>query len=975
MIRKFAFNKMSAKKAFTPGGPKMKEPAFRTPMSYSPRIVGNKPVPSPSRSELWKKQLGFEDDIPVDSPSESEEDENPFDDSDNKENISIVEYKTLQKQLDERNAERDELLFTIRNLSEKNKKYKNKLEKEEMTKRQQMRILCKTQEINLMEKDKLIGNLQSLVEDQENRILELEQSINGNTNPKLPGHANGGANNKLVEDIKRLHEEKVNLTKRLEMVQSEMETHSCTNGVSDDSNKEIIAQLEKEKKELQDELSKYSKNNMPSDTGPCHTDTEKQVEKLLSNNKELEEEVQELRQSQARSTSLFEEGVKKQKDLEDELKKYREKFTRLKESLQKKSEELKENETKHREQVTKLSEENRVTSKRMRDLMVEVTHLQAREPEVVTKIKVQEVEVDSQKTLEALKSCEAERDSYRCKMEESQSQHSHVVSLLEKEQQLTETLSEEVNKQKEKLISLVQDTADKLEEAERAKEAAIQSTKKQMERNLKHLEAKYRQLCEQASFVLPAYQALEKSYTHLEAECRQFPQLLQAAITDVKNQMCHAIRNIDDYNKDLVRRYHREMQLRKKYHNELVELKGNIRVFCRVRPRIKEDGGGMMGNIVVDYDRDDNGLIYVNNKGRSQNFELDLVFTPESTQEQVFEEVQSLVTSCIDGYNVCIFAYGQTGSGKTFTMEGNRENPGINQRALALLFKEIEARGQDWGYTITVNVMEIYNEKIRDLLSDDPSYKMEVKMNPEGGLHVPGLCSEEVRSVDDVNQVFALGQKNRATATTNMNEHSSRSHALLTVQVVGVNKTTNVKTVGKLNLVDLAGSERVSKSGADGTRLKEAQNINKSLSCLGDVIHALRSKQSHVPYRNSKLTYLLQDSLGGDSKTLMIVQIAPVEKNLGESVCSLNFAQRVRTVELGQASRQVVQAVGDEANGVSPSTPSKTTSTPSKAPSTPTRTMSLNTPTGRQHTPVIMNRTPSSSTKGSSLRYPKRPDK
>lgn len=880
-------------------------------MSYSPRIVGNKPVPSPSRSELWKKQLGFEDDIPVDSPVESE-DENSLDESDNKENISIVEYKTLQKQLDERNSERDELLFTIRNLSEKNKKYKQKLEKEEMTKRQQMRILCKTQEINLMEKDKLIGNLQSLVEEQEGRLVEAETATNGNGSLKLQGNANSAAYNKMVEDIKRLHEEKVSLTKQLELVQSEMENHSCMNGVSDDSNQEIITRLEKEKKELQEELNKYNKNSVqPSDTGPCHTDTEKQVEKLLSHNKELDEEVQELRQSQARSTSLFEEGVKKQKDLEEELKKYREKLTKLQESLQKKTEEQKEGELKHRDQVSKLQEEHRVTSRRMRDLMVEVTHLQAREPEVVTKIKVQEVQVESQETLDSLRACEREREEYRAQLEDSQSQHSQLSALLEQEQGLNEQLSDQVNKQKERLISLAQETAEKLEEAERAKEAAIQNTKKQMERNLKHLEVRYKQLCEQASLVLPAYQELFKSYTQLQAQCRQFPQALQTAITGINNQICQAIRNIGDYNKDLVRRYHKEMQLRKKYHNELVELKGNIRVFCRVRPKIKEDGGGVMGNIVVDYDRDDNGLIYVNNKGRSQTFEMDLVFTPESTQQQVFDEVQSLVTSCVDGFNVCIFAYGQTGSGKTFTMEGNKDNPGINQRALAMLFKETEDRGQDWTYTITVSVMEIYNEMIRDLLSGDPSYKMEVKMKSDGGLHVPGLCSEEVKSVEDVNQVFALGQKNRATATTNMNEHSSRSHALLTVQVLGVNKITNVRTMGKLNLVDLAGSERVSKSGADGTRLKEAQNINKSLSCLGDVIHALRSKQSHVPYRNSKLTYLLQDSLGGDSKTLMIVQIAPVEKNLGESVCSLNFAQRVRTVELGQASRQVVQT-GDE---------------------------------------------------------------
>jgi len=156
--------------------------------------------------------------------------------------------------------------------------------------------------------------------------------------------------------------------------------------------------------------------------------------------------------------------------------------------------------------------------------------------------------------------------------------------------------------------------------------------------------------------------------------------------------------------------------------------------------------------------------------------------------------------------------------------------------------------------------------------------------------------------------VFTMGKTNRATAITDMNEHSSRSHALLCVTVNGQNKTTGHRSIGKLNLVDLAGSERVSKSGSEGARMKEAQNINKSLSSLGDVIHSLKNKTSHVPYRNSKLTYLLQESLGGDSKTLMVVQVAPVEKNVAETVCSLNFAQRVRTVELGQATKRTIKS-------------------------------------------------------------------
>ncbi|CAL8245248.1 unnamed protein product [Lota lota] len=402
----------------------------------------------------------------------------------------------------------------------------------------------------------------------------------------------------------------------------------------------------------------------------------------------------------------------------------------------------------------------------------------------------------------------------------------------------------------------------------------------------------------------PALRTLTCDYNCLKRQVQEFPYMLDKAIIEAKQEICQVINEVSSANQELLRKYKREMNLRKKCHNELVRLKGNIRVFCRVRPVSHEEQVSAESKNMVSFDSDDDAVLYLSNKGKTMTFDLDKVFPPQATQEEVFQEVQALVTSCIDGFNVCIFAYGQTGSGKTYTMEGVAQNPGINQRALRLLFSEVMEKTPDWDYRITVSMVEIYNETLRNLLGDNPSEKLDIKMNPDGSgqLYVPGLTQITVQCPEDINRVFDLGHMNRATACTNLNEHSSRSHALLVITVAGFNSATGNRTQGKLNLVDLAGSERIAKSGAEGSRLREAQCINKSLSALGDVINALRCRHSHVPFRNSRLTYLLQDSLSGDSKTLMMVQVSPLVSNMSESVCSLKFAQRVRSVELGSAS-------------------------------------------------------------------------
>nr|XP_043632791.1 kinesin-like protein KIN-14R [Erigeron canadensis] len=372
------------------------------------------------------------------------------------------------------------------------------------------------------------------------------------------------------------------------------------------------------------------------------------------------------------------------------------------------------------------------------------------------------------------------------------------------------------------------------------------------------------------------------------------------------NNMVSAVQALVAQCEDLKMKYNEEQAKRRKLHNQIEDAKGSIRVFCRCRPLSKTESSTGCSTI-VDFDTAENGELGVLNSGSTKKtFRFDRVFTPNDNQVDVFAQALPLVTSVLDGYNVCIFAYGQTGTGKTFTMEGTAENRGVNYRTLEELFKIAKERIDTFSYNISVSVLEVYNEQIRDLLaSSSTSKKLEVKQASEGLHNIPGLVEAKVENVMEVWKVLQAGSSARAVGSNNVNEHSSRSHCMLCIMVRAKNLITGECTKSKLWLVDLAGSERLAKTDAQGERLKEAQNINRSLSALGDVISALANKSSHIPYRNSKLTHLLQDSLGGDSKTLMFVQISPSDHDLSETLSSLNFATRVRGVELGPARKQI----------------------------------------------------------------------
>ncbi|XVF79477.1 hypothetical protein PTKIN_Ptkin14bG0225700 [Pterospermum kingtungense] len=381
-------------------------------------------------------------------------------------------------------------------------------------------------------------------------------------------------------------------------------------------------------------------------------------------------------------------------------------------------------------------------------------------------------------------------------------------------------------------------------------------------------------------------------------------------VNEIGTTIMSRINEQADLQEDLKIKFIKGAKERKELYNKVLELKGNIRVFCRCRPLNSEEiaAGASMA---IDFESAKDGeLTVISNGAPKKTFKFDAVFGPQADQADVFQDTAPFATSVLDGYNVCIFAYGQTGTGKTFTMEGTKEARGVNFRTLEELFRIINERKNLYRYEISVSALEVYNEQIRDLLVPGSQQgmmakRLEIRQVGEGMHHVPGLVEAHVINMNEVWEVLQTGSNARAVGSTNANEHSSRSHCIHRVMVKGENLLNGECTKSKLWLVDLAGSERVAKTEVQGERLKETQNINRSLSALGDVISALATKSPHVPFRNSKLTHLLQDSLGGDSKTLMFVQISPHENDLGETLCSLNFASRVRGIELGPAKKQI----------------------------------------------------------------------
>ncbi|CAJ0599940.1 unnamed protein product [Cylicocyclus nassatus] len=319
-----------------------------------------------------------------------------------------------------------------------------------------------------------------------------------------------------------------------------------------------------------------------------------------------------------------------------------------------------------------------------------------------------------------------------------------------------------------------------------------------------------------------------------------------------------------------------------------------VQVFCRIRPLNKteeKNGDRFLPKFPSEDTISIGGKVFV----------YDKVFKPNTTQEQVYMgAAYHIVQDVLSGYNGTVFAYGQTSSGKTHTMEGVIGDPvmqGIIPRIVQDIFNHIYTMDTELEFHIKVSYFEIYNEKIRDLL-DPEKVNLSIHEDKNRVPYVKGATERFVGTPDEVLQTIEDGKSNRMVAVTNMNEHSSRSHSVFLITVKQEHQATKKQLAGKLYLVDLAGSEKVSKTGAQGTVLEEAKNINKSLTALGIVISALaEGTKSHVPYRDSKLTRILQESLGGNSRTTVIICASPSHFNEAETKSTLMFGQRAKTIK------------------------------------------------------------------------------
>lgn len=466
--------------------------------------------------------------------------------------------------------------------------------------------------------------------------------------------------------------------------------------------------------------------------------------------------------------------------------------------------------------------------------------------------------------------------------------------------------SELQQKQMQELQNLSENHKASMLDAEKSlsdKESQIHQLKIDMEEMQKQVEEAQAQTEKDKLHVESANSALDELRKQIEriTSDQGFSRAL-VEVTHQKNMEQKKVENLSKTLDALRAKLQKETSRRKALHSTIEDLKGNIRVIVRLRPWLQNERKDAAASFSafpdaqIEVSDDTTVSVTTGSMGRKKS-EFFRALGPSASQQEVFEELKPLIQSACDGFNICVMAYGQTGTGKTYTIHGDSESAkGVVPRAVEDLFATLNSDAET-NYTIKCSMVELYMDKLNDLLSGESSNSLEIRQTPGNGTTIQGITTHLVRSSQELLAMLFMGTSLRQTHSTAMNERSSRSHTLFIVNLEIKNKRSKTVTRSKMTFVDLAGSERVSKSHSTGERFKEAQHINSSLSALGDVISNLsRGKRTYVPYRNSKLTMLLQDSIGGNSKTVLFANISPDTRSISETLSTLQFASRVKCV-------------------------------------------------------------------------------
>ena len=382
-----------------------------------------------------------------------------------------------------------------------------------------------------------------------------------------------------------------------------------------------------------------------------------------------------------------------------------------------------------------------------------------------------------------------------------------------------------------------------------------------------------------------------------------------------------------------------ERVLRRKIYNRYIYLRGNMRLMCRLRPFLSNEiknKKSQMETILLN-----DGMIMINEMNKlPKSFEFDYVFGEESTQEDIYEEISLLIQSMIYGNNICIMSYGQTCNGKTYTIQGEYNNQGIASRAVKELFEIINSLLKKEGdlrknkqnfennyspiqtatpYFIkskfTMTIIEIYNEQIYNLL-EESTPNLAIYEDSNGNLIIPDLSPINISNFEEANKLFILAEKFRHISTTEFNEHSSRSHCIFTFHIKLTDNENNIVR-STLHVIDLAGSERIAKSQKNSEKIKkEALSINLSLHSLSNVLYAIANKSNHIPYRDSKLTHFLKDSLNDKYNIMLLLHISPNIKDLAETISTLQFGERIIKLCNHKTGKEKIKLINSNYNKI-----------------------------------------------------------
>eukprot|EP00055_Hartaetosiga_balthica_P010970 m.48523 g.48523 ORF g.48523 m.48523 type:complete len:917 (+) comp7401_c0_seq2:51-2801(+) len=890
---------------------------FKRPMQYRHELASE----AKDKEGDWADELGFDSDEISDEESSDDNEGDAGDGEKDEGGVNFIQFLGLRAALKTATEQRMKLHQDLNETRRDKVRFEGELEQSEQRNKLQRTVLASAQKKELGDMENTIDSLTLSMEElnagenETQGLMKMASQISQLTKEKREYFEKSGlleadlqvANEQMSRMAAAHKQELDDLDVQIKDLQSQIDPiKNAMAGVGAGTSaldQEEIDRLREETKALRGQLRDAQDAIDSGKSAGSITSEEAQrfqlrIHELEEKNAALKQDLTKAKSSAAKFEALQSSDADKEKILRDELTSVQGELDNEKQGhhkTQRSLEDLQE----------KFGDENAARTRLQTELNDLKTSLDAQQKQLAQS-------GDSQKSVETrLNVISQELASEKSAFKSEKQAHEATKSSLD-------AVKKDLQKAKNEVDSLQADSdaqlreqkqkfADKLQKAKADHSAEVAEVRQRAEDDMRDLKDKLGSYSKQLVPAVKALKLLSQDYKKLKKETRDLQGEIEPTVKQCKRDLLRSLAEVDKQYKEMLMKYRKEMTLRKKLHNQLVDLKGNIRVFGRIRPIIHEDGSGSGLDIAIKASPVDDQILNVHRKGKELTYELDRVFSSESTQADVFEAARDVITSVVDGYNVCIFAYGQTGSGKTFTMDGPDENPGVNRRSLQLLFGIVEERRSDWSFELEVSVFEIYNNAIADLLA--PKKKndkrgLDIRYGKDGP-YVEGLSRHIVHSPEEVRSYFHKATGNRSTSATDMNERSSRSHMLLVVYVSATNLSTGITATGKLNLIDLAGSERAEKSGAidDKTRFDEAKSINKSLSCLMDVIHALGTKQKHIPFRNSKLTHLLQDSLGGSAKTIMLVQVAPVQKNVDESKNSLDFALRVRAVELGSAKK------------------------------------------------------------------------